>query len=244
MRPSFTTSGKTSTSISSGRSGQQNCVSSTALEGVVMKAMFFGVAALCLLSAQAKAATLNAPLPSNAFIIFDNLEWAWAYPFPPSYPGFDLSYQSQFGWRLPTAAELASAPDATDFLFSGANVPFFGTSSPYSGTDPVSGAYFTAITSAYMSAASAGACATPYFSTLYYNCDFGDGNGQNYTWAGSSGAPVWADQLVVNSVQPAPLPAALPLLATGLGAMGLLGWRRKRKGAAVGAQSGGVLGGK
>jgi hypothetical protein len=28
---------------------------------------------------------------------------------------------------------------------------------------------------------------------------------------------------------PLPLPAALPLFATGLGAMGLLGWRRKRK---------------
>jgi hypothetical protein len=30
-----------------------------------------------------------------------------------------------------------------------------------------------------------------------------------------------------------PLPAALPLFATGLGAMGLLGWRRKRKAAAA-----------
>ncbi len=30
-----------------------------------------------------------------------------------------------------------------------------------------------------------------------------------------------------------PLPAALPLFATGLGAMGLLGWRRKRKAAAI-----------
>ena len=28
---------------------------------------------------------------------------------------------------------------------------------------------------------------------------------------------------------PVPLPAALPLFATGLGALGLLGWRRKRK---------------
>jgi hypothetical protein len=30
-----------------------------------------------------------------------------------------------------------------------------------------------------------------------------------------------------------PLPAALPLFATGLGALGLLGWRRKRKAAAL-----------
>jgi hypothetical protein len=31
------------------------------------------------------------------------------------------------------------------------------------------------------------------------------------------------------TVRPTPLPAALPLFATGLGALGLLGWRRKRK---------------
>ena len=30
-----------------------------------------------------------------------------------------------------------------------------------------------------------------------------------------------------------PLPAALPLFATGLGAMGLFGWRRKRKNTAA-----------
>jgi hypothetical protein len=33
---------------------------------------------------------------------------------------------------------------------------------------------------------------------------------------------------------PVPLPAALPLFATGLGGLGLLGWRRKRKAQAVG----------
>ena len=32
-----------------------------------------------------------------------------------------------------------------------------------------------------------------------------------------------------------PLPAALPLFATGLGALGLLGWRRKKKAAALAA---------
>jgi hypothetical protein len=35
------------------------------------------------------------------------------------------------------------------------------------------------------------------------------------------------------SLTPTPLPAALPLFATGLGALGLLGWRRKRKAAAT-----------
>jgi hypothetical protein len=35
------------------------------------------------------------------------------------------------------------------------------------------------------------------------------------------------------SPSPVPLPSALPLFATGLGALGLLGWRRKRKAATV-----------
>lgn len=33
----------------------------------------------------------------------------------------------------------------------------------------------------------------------------------------------------INSVSATPLPATLPLFASGLGALGLLGWRRKRK---------------
>jgi HpiC1 cyclase len=44
---------------------------------------------------------------------------------------------------------------------------------------------------------------------------------------------VWWDNVRLDASPagdaPAPLPAALPLFATGLGAMGLLGWRRKRK---------------
>jgi hypothetical protein len=37
---------------------------------------------------------------------------------------------------------------------------------------------------------------------------------------------------VLTEVATTPLPAALPLFATGLGALGLLGWRRKKKAAA------------
>jgi hypothetical protein len=41
------------------------------------------------------------------------------------------------------------------------------------------------------------------------------------------------DNVSVTAVETTPLPAALPLFASGLGALGLLGWRRKRKNAAA-----------
>jgi hypothetical protein len=46
---------------------------------------------------------------------------------------------------------------------------------------------------------------------------------------GLTGGNTGADSLTVNSLTVTPLPAALPLFATGLGALGLLGRRRKRK---------------
>jgi hypothetical protein len=39
-------------------------------------------------------------------------------------------------------------------------------------------------------------------------------------------SPIYAPLIIANEVTP--LPTALPLFATGLGAMGLIGWRRKR----------------
>jgi hypothetical protein len=55
------------------------------------------------------------------------------------------------------------------------------------------------------------------------------GGGPFHIWLSDASQATGA----VNSLSAAPLPAALPLFATGLGALGLLGWRRKRKATAT-----------
>jgi hypothetical protein len=62
---------------------------------------------------------------------------------------------------------------------------------------------------------------------LVFNVDNSGNNPSGVFWAIN-------DQLSTNlSVTQTPLPAALPLFASGLGGLGLLGWRRKRKAQAV-----------
>lgn len=169
--------------------------------------------AALLASAGSQAALVNAPVAANAYISFGGLDWAWAYPLPAS-NGLDLSFQSQFGWRLPTLAELAAAPLATDFMFAGANVPL-------GGSDPLTLASFSATNASLTGAA---ACATPYFSNGFRHCDWQDGNGQPFQpWAGSPGAASFADQLVVRA--PVPEPASLALVGLALAAAG---WARRR----------------
>jgi hypothetical protein len=175
---------------------------------------------ICAVSAS-DAATMDAPVPTNAYIVKNGLDWAWASPLA----GADLSYQGGLGWRLPTADELAFAPFATDFLFAGANAPF-------NGSDPISGSYFDYLDATYTAAASAGACAAAYFSS-YTWCDWGNGKGEFAgPWAGMAGASGLADQLVVRVAAVTPIPAALPLFASALGGLGFIGWRRNKSHAA------------
>jgi hypothetical protein len=53
-----------------------------------------------------------------------------------------------------------------------------------------------------------------------------------YIWTWGAGAD---QSFTLDIVAPTPLPAALPLFATGLGTLGLFGWRRKRKAAVLAA---------
>ena len=54
---------------------------------------------------------------------------------------------------------------------------------------------------------------------------------------GNDGIPAnyFVDDLTINAASATPLPAALPLFVSGLGALGLFGWRRKRKAATLAA---------
>jgi hypothetical protein len=84
------------------------------------------------------------------------------------------------------------------------------------------------------------------YATQYGNATFSSNLASNFvlgvneflvsdinSGGGPSGAAFFAT--VNYDVSQTPLPAALPLFATGLGALGLLGWRRKRKAAALAA---------
>ena len=67
----------------------------------------------------------------------------------------------------------------------------------------------------------------PFYNTLFLDVTHVPNmvilSGSNYLIGGGGGSADFG-----NSV-PTPAPAALPLFATGIGAIGLLGWRRKRK---------------
>jgi hypothetical protein len=80
----------------------------------------------------------------------------------------------------------------------------------------------------------------PYFANfvpVFPNYNFMGFTDEGSFWFGGTNFGYIADTLEASQefaiFSATPLPAALPLFATGLGGLGLLGWRRKRKNAAA-----------
>jgi len=71
----------------------------------------------------------------------------------------------------------------------------------------------------------------PTFSVMAITYLTGSGYFQGSAFEPDCVAPCHLDWAAGNFAVVTPLPAALPLFATGLGVLGLLGWRRKRKAA-------------
>ena len=192
----------------------------------------FLTSAVAIAIASPAAAIINAPLPTNAYVTFGGLDWAWASPCDPSGPNscgpIDLSYQSTQGWRVATAADFASGMNYTKFQFSGANVPaggggFEGGEGPAS-SDPFSGATFAGRNPV------ATACATPWFSTRYQHCDYDDGVAGNvWNMPGTQGQgncchETWVVRGTGGAV---PEPASWAMLIAGFGLVGAAQRRRK-----------------
>ena len=178
-------------------------------------------AAVAFAAASPAAAIINAPVPTNAYVTFGGLDWAWASPCDASGPNscgvIDLSYQSTQGWRVAVAADFASGMDYTKFVFPGANVPA-------GGNDPATGATF------FGANPSAAACASAWFSN-YTHCDFGDGVGGNvWNMPGTlnQGACCHETWVVRDAAGGAvPEPASWAMLIAGFGLVGAIQRRRK-----------------
>ncbi|WP_017666848.1 PEPxxWA-CTERM sorting domain-containing protein [Sandarakinorhabdus sp. AAP62] len=188
-----------------------------------MRFVFAAAAAIAAFATPASAAFIDAPVPTNAYVTFGGLDWAWASPCDPFAPGscgpIDLSFQSTQGWRIATTADfLNTGFTASLFSFTGANVPA-------GGTEAVTGATFLGGNPA------ATACATPWFSNTFRHCDFGDGaSGIIWNFPGNtSQGSCCSETFVVRDANPTavPEPRSWAMLIAGFGLVGAIQRRRK-----------------
>lgn len=177
------------------------------------------------LMSSANAALVQTPLPVNAYITLNGFDWAWGASCSSRSAADcdtpDYAFQISLGWRVAQASDMALAPMAANFLFSGANVPF-------NGRDPISGAGFDYLNSAYINRASEGACANSYFTLGdgSNTCDWGNGGGQFLNtsgWLNQNGEDrFFADVLFIRSTSPVPEPNTYVLFCAGLLGVGML----------------------
>ena len=127
---------------------------------------------------------------------------------------------------------IAGPVSPSDIVFTGGGTNIFGMdgmlnpSAPYFGT----GIGFTFVNPPVgVLGAALGLCS----NLAYSNCSSTDMYELFMGVNGDRRGGLLITQTSEQQTSETPLPAALPLFASGLGALGLLGWRRKRKNAAI-----------
>jgi hypothetical protein len=152
---------------------------------------------------------------TNPFVVNSTVETALFVGNPASYSAWDVNFN-------PNSVTLTMVPaPLTDVFYSG---------------DPFNGPVFTVLSGNSFGSVTGLVVNNPDCVPCNPITAFVSGNSLFINWEGAGGKV--GDTITVDfsgggPVSATPLPAALPLFATGLGALGLLGWRRKRKAASA-----------
>ena len=142
----------------------------------------------------------------------------------------------------PGSAFTLSDITSTNINVTGANITPFSFTSWGSAGGTISG---DGLSATFDAADNPFSSPSNFFGCLFFECDLG-GNPINFVISASNPGFINEQDVLYASADNAaasmhmtaattttPLPSALPLFATGLGGLGLLGWRRKRKNAAA-----------
>ncbi|MGA8711543.1 MAG: PEP-CTERM sorting domain-containing protein [Roseiarcus sp.] len=191
------------------------------------RAVLVGALGVALLAGGANASLVNAPVPSNAYIVFDGLDWAWAAPVAADGSfgccGVDRRMKASLGGGCRPQPSLRMRRPRCNSCSPGRTCR---------STELIlCGAYFDYASSTLDGPA---ASAVPYFNDVVSQADWCNAPGSacgfgEVPWWGQPGAPTYAESLVVRSVSGVPEPSTWAMMVLGFAGLGFAGHRTRAR---------------